>query len=204
MIKNDFGHPAFIMRFNKEELFIGVRSLKSHIHRINLLSVNEHFGARTTTKESFWSSSVILHQALQHSSGFNSNFAQQMTKNEKKKMKYILQFIIIMAISLIGELLNRVIPLPIPASIYGMAILFTTLCTGIIKLSAVKETGKFLIYIMPILFIPSAVGLLDSWAVMQNFLPAIIVIVIMSTIFVTGAAGRMTQFIINRNKKEKR
>ena len=119
-------------------------------------------------------------------------------------MKYILQFEIIIAISLVGELLNRIIPLSIPASIYGMAILFTALCTGIIKLSAVKETGKFLIYIMPILFIPSAVGLLDSWAVMQNFLPAIIVIVIMSTIFVTGAAGRMTQFIINRNKKEKR
>ena len=74
-------------------------------------------------------------------------------------MKYILQFEIIIAISLIGELLNRIIPLPIPASIYGMVILFTALCTGLIKLSAVRETGKFLIYIMPMMFIPATVGL---------------------------------------------
>ena len=82
-------------------------------------------------------------------------------------MKYIVQFEIIIAISLIGELLNRIIPLPIPASIYGMVILFTALCTGLIKLSAVKETGKFLIYIMPMMFIPATVGLLESWSVMQ-------------------------------------
>ena len=85
-------------------------------------------------------------------------------------MKYILQFEIIIAISLIGELLNRIIPLPIPASIYGMVILFTALCTGLIKLSAVRETGKFLIYIMPMMFIPATVGLLESWSVMQEFL----------------------------------
>ena len=58
-------------------------------------------------------------------------------------MKYIKQFEIILAISLIGELMNRLIPLPVPASIYGMAILFTALCTGIIKLSAVRRQGIF-------------------------------------------------------------
>ena len=60
-------------------------------------------------------------------------------------MKYIRQFLIILAISFIGELLKYVLPLPIPASIYGMAILFVCLMTGWIKLEAVKETGKFLI-----------------------------------------------------------
>ena len=37
-------------------------------------------------------------------------------------MKYVKQFLIILAISLIGELLKYVLPLPIPASIYGMVI----------------------------------------------------------------------------------
>lgn len=119
----------------------------------------------------------------------------------QKAIKYTLQFIIIAAISLIGEILNRVIPLPIPASIYGMAILFTALCTGIIKLSAVKDTGKFLISIMPLLFVPAAVGLLESWAVMQDFLLPIIVIVVISTILVTAFAGHATEFIINHSKK---
>ncbi len=119
-------------------------------------------------------------------------------------MKYILQFEIIIAISLIGELLNRLIPLPIPASIYGMVILFTALCTGVIKLSAVKETGKFLIYIMPMMFIPATVGLLESWSIMQNFLIAIIVISLVSTVIVMALTGRITQFIINVKNKEKK
>ena len=119
-------------------------------------------------------------------------------------MKYIIQFEIIIAISLIGELLNRLIPLPIPASIYGMVILFTALCTGLIKLSAVKETGKFLIYIMPMMFIPATVGLLESWSIMQNFLTAIIVISLVSTVAVMVLTGRITQFIINIKNKEKK
>ncbi len=119
-------------------------------------------------------------------------------------MKYIKQFEIILAISLIGELLNRLIPLPIPASIYGMAILFVALCTGVIKLSAVKETGHFLVQIMPMMFIPATVGLLESWEVMQSFLTAIIVISLVSTVLVIIASGHATQLIINLKKKEKK
>lgn len=119
-------------------------------------------------------------------------------------MKYIKQFEIILAISLIGELLNRLIPLPIPASIYGMAILFVALCTGVIKLSAVKETGHFLVQIMPMMFIPATVGLLESWEVMQSFLTAIILISLVSTVLVIIASGHATQLIINLKKKERK
>lgn len=117
-------------------------------------------------------------------------------------MKYIKQFTIIIAISLLGEILNRIIPLPIPASIYGMTVLFVLLCSGVLKLSAVKETGKFLIYSMPIMFIPPTVGLIESWTTMQEFLLALIVISLISTIMVLAVAGHITQFIINNNKKK--
>ena len=118
-------------------------------------------------------------------------------------MKYLSQIGIILAISFIGEVLNKIIPLPIPASIYGMIILFVALVTGLIKLSAVKETGKFLIDIMPLLFIPPTVGLIESWGTMQSFLVAIIVISLVSTILVAAVSGRITQFIINRKSKNK-
>lgn len=119
-------------------------------------------------------------------------------------MKYLSQFGIILAISFVGEVLNRLIPLPIPASIYGMILLFIALVAGIIKLSAVRETGKFLIEIMPLLFIPATAGLIESWATMQQFLVAIIVISLISTVLVAAASGRITQFIINRKRKNKR
>lgn len=117
-------------------------------------------------------------------------------------MKYIKQFGVILLISFIGEILNRTIPLPIPASIYGMLILFTALCTGILRLSHVKEAGKFLIAVMPLMFIAPAVGLIDSWDTMQAFIVAIIVITVLSTIAVIAVAGHMTQLIIRLKEKK--
>ena len=82
--------------------------------------------------------------------------------------------------------------------------LFAALVTGVIKLSAVKETGKFLIDIMPLLFIPATVGLIESWATMQEFLLAIVVISLVSTVVVAAVSGRITQLIINRKAKDNR
>ena len=91
-------------------------------------------------------------------------------------MKYVKQFLIIIGISLAGEILKYILPLPIPASIYGMAILFIALLTGIIKLKDVRETGKFLIEIMPLMFIPAGVGLMSSWGVLKPLLVPVSVI----------------------------
>ena len=77
-------------------------------------------------------------------------------------MKYLKQFGMILFISFLGEILRAVIPLPIPASIYGLVLMLTALLTGILPLEKVRDTGKFLIGMMPLMFIPAAVGLLDS------------------------------------------
>ena len=76
------------------------------------------------------------------------------------KMKYIHQFLIIMSISFIGELLS-LLPLPVPASVYGLLILLTCLFTGVIKLKDVEDVADWLILIMPVLFVPSAVSLMN-------------------------------------------
>lgn len=117
-------------------------------------------------------------------------------------MKYIKQLGIILTISFIGEILNHFIPLPIPASIYGLVLMFVCLQTGIIKLDAVKDTADFLIEIMPMMFIPAAVGLIESWEIIQPNALAYVAIAIVSTITVMFAAGHITQFIIRRSKKE--
>ena len=48
-------------------------------------------------------------------------------------MKYVKEFGIILIVSLVGELLNYFLPLPVPASIYGLALMFLCLMLGIIK-----------------------------------------------------------------------
>lgn len=117
-------------------------------------------------------------------------------------MKLIKQFLIIIAFSFAGEILHALLPLPIPASIYGIALLFAALETKKLKVQDIAETSAFLIEIMPIMFIPAAVGLLKSWDVVKGSLPAYIVVTAVSTFVVMYAAGAVTQAIIRRNKKE--
>jgi holin-like protein len=118
-------------------------------------------------------------------------------------MKYIRQFFLILIISLIGEVLNYLLPLPIPASIYGMVLLFAGLMTGIIKLESVKETGSFLIEIMPLMFIPAGVGLITSWETIQRIFVPVIVIVVVTLITVMAATGLVSQTIIRKSKVNK-
>ena len=113
-------------------------------------------------------------------------------------MKYIKQFAIILAISFVGEICNDCIPLPIPASIYGLVILLAGLLSGIIKLEHVKETGKFLIEIMPLMFIPAAVGLLESWNILEPIWVPVICITLLTTVIVMAVTGRITQWIIRK------
>ena len=82
-------------------------------------------------------------------------------------MKYMKQFAIILAVSCIGELLNHFLPLPFPASIYGLVLMLALLMTGALKLDAVEDAGKFMIEIMPVMFIPAAVGLMEAWEIIK-------------------------------------
>ena len=116
-------------------------------------------------------------------------------------MKYLKQFCIIIAISFVGEVLNKLVPLPIPASIYGIVILFTLLCTKIIKVSDVKEVSKFLIEIMPIMFVPPAAGLLETWGIVQTGLWQYLLLTVVSTVVVMIVSGLVTQLVIKSGRK---
>lgn len=115
-------------------------------------------------------------------------------------MKYIRQFGIIIIVSFLGELLNKLIPLPIPGSIYGLVIMFIALKTKIILLYSVKDTGKFLVEIMPLMFIPPAVELLNLWDTLKPMIISLITITIISTIIVMAVSGRITQRILRIEK----
>ena len=119
-------------------------------------------------------------------------------------MKYIKEFILILLISFIGEILNRLIPLPIPASIYGIVILFSCLMAGVIKKDDVKEISEFLIEIMPVMFIPAAVGILDSWDVIRLSWAAYAALTVLSTFAVMIISGHVTQCVIRIGKRKRR
>lgn len=53
----------------------------------------------------------------------------------------------ILLVSFAGEVLKLALPFPVPGSTYGMLLLFIALCTGVIRLEHVRETGLFLVEI---------------------------------------------------------
>lgn len=117
-------------------------------------------------------------------------------------MKYLLQFCRILVICFLSEVLHAVIPLPVPAGIYGIAILFLLLETGLLKLEKVREAGKFMVEIMPVLFIPGAVGLLESWGLVADSLVAYLALIIVSTMAVMAVSGLVTQAVIRLSRKK--
>ena len=116
-------------------------------------------------------------------------------------MKYLTQFLRILAFTLAGELLQRLVPLPIPASVYGLVLLFGALNTGLVKLEQVKDAGGFLISILPILFVSPAVGILDNWEAIRGALIPILALTLLSTVLTFGIAGRATQAMMGQEEK---
>lgn len=117
-------------------------------------------------------------------------------------MRYVKQFLIILLFTFLGELLRKLLPLSIPASIYGLLLLFAALLTGALKIESVRETGKFLIEIMPLMFIPAAAGLIDAWPALKPMLVPVTVIMVVSTVAVMAVTGRVTQFIMRRKGED--
>ncbi len=117
-------------------------------------------------------------------------------------MRYAKQFLIILLFTFLGELLRVLLPLPVPASIYGLLLLFAALLTGVLKIEAVRETGKFLIEIMPLMFIPAGAGLIDAWPALKPLLLPVAVIMVVSTVAVMAVSGCVTQLIMRRGKKD--
>ena len=118
-------------------------------------------------------------------------------------MKYFMQFGIILAVTFLGEVMAHFIPLPVPTGVYGLILMLIGLITKIIPLRAVKETATFLLEIMPVMFIPAAVGISEKWDILAPVLLPVTVTMLVSTIVVMVASGHVTQTVIRaKSRKE--
>lgn len=123
-------------------------------------------------------------------------------KDKVIHMKYVKQFGIILFISFLGEVLYYIIPLPIPASIYGIILMFVGLGTGLVPYESVRETGHFLVEIMPLMFIPAAVGLVSSWELLKSSWLAYVAVTAFTTVIVMAVSGLVTQMMIGAKQKK--
>ena len=115
-------------------------------------------------------------------------------------MKYIPQFLYILSFSFIGEVLQAMVPLPIPAAIYGLVLLLIALATGLLKTSQVEDAANWLISIMPILYVPICVKILEYWGIISQNAVAIITITVVSTFLVFAVSGLVAQWLTKRRQ----
>ncbi len=118
-------------------------------------------------------------------------------------MAVLMEAAIILGITLCAELLHALLPLPVPAGIYGMVLMLLLLMSGVLKLEKVKRAGAFFIEIMPVMFIPAAVGLMDIVPELRGALVPITAVVILTTVIVMAVSGCTAQFIIRRDAQGK-
>ena len=119
-------------------------------------------------------------------------------------MCYLYQFARIMGFCFLGEILHEVLPLPVPASIYGLILLLAALKTGLVKLEQVENAADFLIQIMTPMFIPAAVGLMDQFQSLRAILLPFLVINLVGLVVTFAVTGRVTQFFLRREKGAKK
>lgn len=115
-------------------------------------------------------------------------------------MNFLKQFSRILLVSLLGEILKALLPLPIPASVYGLVLMLVFLRTGLLKVGQVRQAALFLIEIMPVMFIPAAVGLTEAWSSLAPVLLPVAVTTLFTTVLVMAVTGSVTQFVIRRRK----
>ena len=108
-------------------------------------------------------------------------------------MEPIYQFARILAVCLAAEGLARLIPLPIPASVYGLLLMLLALSLGVLKVRQVKQASDFLIRILPLLFLPAAVGVMALWSELRALLVPSLIAAVPVTLLVMVLSGRATQ-----------
>lgn len=113
-------------------------------------------------------------------------------------MKYVKQLLIILLFTMLGELLAAIVPLPIPAAIYGLVLLLIALCTGLLKPRHIEETSRFLSSLLPLLFVAPTVRILSYWNIIAPNLVPILIIVVSSTFLVFAVSGWVTQLLLKK------
>lgn len=110
-------------------------------------------------------------------------------------MNILKQWILILFVYFLGEVVSKSLSLPIPGNIMGMIFLFIFLVTGIIKLEKIEDAAKFILGNLAFLFIPAGVGLMNYFGIISNYVAQILFIVVITTFIVMSCTGLAVQLV---------
>ena len=115
-------------------------------------------------------------------------------------MKFIRQTLWIIFFTFVGEVLNKVLPLPVPAGVYGLILMLIFLMRGIVRLDEVEDAGNFLLETMSIMFLPAAVGIMTVTKLLFPVLLPYTVIIFISSFLVLSVTGLSAELILRKTE----
>lgn len=119
-------------------------------------------------------------------------------------MKYLHEAVIIAAITFVAEIIKFLLPLPVPASIYGLILLFLLLKSGVLKLEQIEHVGGLLLELMPLLLVPASVSFLTVLDMIQGMLLPVLIMGFVGTVVVMIVTGMISQALVRRDGEEKK
>lgn len=124
-------------------------------------------------------------ERVQHTSGRVYHFFQQA--------------LTLAVILFISKIIEVVMPIPMPASVIGLVLLFIALCTGIVKLEQVESVGTALTNNISFLFVPAGISVINSLPILSKSPILIILLIIISTIFLLVCTGYASQLLVTKS-----
>lgn len=112
---------------------------------------------------------------------------------------FIRGFLIILLFLSFGKLISAYLPIPFPASIIGLILLFIALSTSLVKVEWITMSGNFILKYMALLFIPIGVGLLNYFDLIVSHWLVIVLSLLFTTLFIMFVVGHLYQYL---SKKE--
>ena len=114
-------------------------------------------------------------------------------KDASKPAHFFHQVIVIALVLFVSKIIESFMPIPMPASVIGLVLLFVLLCTGAVKLGEVEKVGTT----------PAGISVVNSLGVISQAPFLIIGLIIVSTILLLICTGYVTQIIMKVTSRSK-
>lgn len=114
----------------------------------------------------------------------------------------IIQVLFLHVFLFLGAALKELLPLPIPASMFGLCLLFLALYFKIIKLEWVEKGANWLLAELLLFFVPSAVGIVNYDEILSVEGAEIVGLIGISTIIVMGITALIAEKINGGKRSE--
>ena len=115
-------------------------------------------------------------------------------------MRIPLQLAVIFAICVAGEILHRIVGVPLPGNIIGMVLLLVLLCLKVLKPEQISGVSSFFLNYLALFFLPPSIAIMAVGDDVLSKWPLLLCLCIVFTLITLAVSGRCTQLFIRKQE----